>query len=118
MSSVYTNIARKRIEQSQEASQNPSKEHIPQAVVTPKSNTQLSNKDESLPSESKKPTKPQNRLSTNHSSTPVVAENVEKYTTHIFPSLVKKVKLHALEQDINDYDVVNNALTFYFDKNK
>jgi hypothetical protein len=47
-----------------------------------------------------------------------LTEKPEKYTTHILPSLVKKVKLHALEQDVNDYDVVNNALIFYFDKNK
>ncbi len=89
-----------------------------QPAVTPSSNAKQPTKPATLPQEAEKTTKPQNRLSTNQSSTPDVAEKVEKYTTHIFPSLVKKVKLHALEQDINDYDVINNALLFYFDKNK
>jgi hypothetical protein len=47
-----------------------------------------------------------------------LTEKVEKYTTHILPSLAKKVKLRAVEEDINDYDVVNNALIAYFDRTK
>ena len=118
MSSVYTNIARKRIEQSQEASQIPSKAAVPKQVATPPSNAQQSSKDESLPRVKEKPTNPKNRLSTTQSPPLGLPEQVEKYTTHVLPSLTKKVKLRALEQDINDYDVVNNALIFYFDKNK
>jgi len=94
------------------------KKTTPQSVVTPPTSTQQPTKVTPLPRVAEKTTKPQNGFSTNQSSTPDVAEKVEKYTTHIFPSLVKKVKLHALEQDINDYDVINNALLFYFDKNK
>jgi hypothetical protein len=90
----------------------------PTSVVTPPSDNHLSNTGSKPLQEAKKTTNPQNRLSTNQSPTPDVAEKVEKYTTHVLPSLTKKVKLHALEQDINDYDVVNKALTFYFDKNK
>jgi hypothetical protein len=118
MSGVYTNIARKRIEQSHEASHAPQKATDPQPVVTPPSNAQLSTKAETLPNEAKKPTKPQNRLPTTQSPTIELTEKPEKYTTHISPSLVKKVKFHALENEINDYDVINNALLLYFDRNK
>jgi hypothetical protein len=46
------------------------------------------------------------------------SEKVEKYTTHIEPSLVKKIQIAAIEKDINDYDVVRIALKEYFEKNK
>ena len=55
MSGVYTNIARKRIEQSQEATNTPSKATIPNQVDTPQSNAQLSAKADVLPIETKKP---------------------------------------------------------------
>ena len=118
MSGVYTNIARKRIEQSHEASHAIQKATDPQSVVMPPSNAHLSTKAEALPTEAKKSTKPQSRLPTTQSPTHELTEKPEKYTTHILPSLVKKVKLHAVENEINDYDVINNALLSYFDKNK
>jgi hypothetical protein len=90
----------------------------PQPVVTPLPMSQQPAKAITQPPEAKKPTKPQNRLSTNQSPTRDGVEKVEKYTTHIFPSLAKKIKLFAVENDINDYDVVNHALQFYFDKHK
>jgi hypothetical protein len=43
---------------------------------------------------------------------------VEKYTTHLEPSLVKKIKLAAIEKDIKDYEIVRLALTQYFKNNK
>ena len=45
-------------------------------------------------------------------------EMVEKYTTHVEPSLVKKVQIEAIEREINDYDVVRIALKEYFEKKK
>jgi hypothetical protein len=118
MSGVYTNLAKKRIEQSQEASHAPQKATDPQPVVTLPSNAPLSNKTEALPNEAKKSTKPQSRLPTTQSPRLGLTEKPEKYTTHLLPSLVKKVKLHAVEKEINDYDVINNALLSYFDKNR
>ena len=94
------------------------KKTTPQPVVTPPAMAQQPVKATPLPQVAKKPTKLQNRLSTNQSPTPERTEKVEKYTTHIFPSLVKKMRLHAVENEINDYDVVNNALFFYFEKVK
>jgi len=70
------------------------------------------------PHDAEKSTKPQNRLSTIQSPAHYGSEKVEKYTTHIFPSLIKKVKLEAVEKEINDYDVINNILLAHFDKNK
>jgi hypothetical protein len=37
------------------------------------------------------------------------AEKVEKYTTHVEPSLVKKIQIEAIEKEINDYDAMNEA---------
>ena len=93
------------------------KKTTPQPVGTPPT-TQQPTTATPLPQVTKKPTKPQNRLSTKQSPPPEGAEKVEKYTTHIFPSLVKKVRLHAVENEMNDYEVVNNALLFYFEKDK
>jgi hypothetical protein len=46
------------------------------------------------------------------------SEKVEKYTTHVEPSLVKKIQIEAIEKEINDYDVVRIALKEYFERNK
>ena len=118
MSSVYTNIARKRSEQSQEASQIPSKSAVTKQVDTPPSNTRQSSKVEYLPNEKRKTTNPQTRLSTIQSPTHDGAEKVEKYTTHLEPGLIKKVKHYAVEKEIKDYEVVKNALLLYFEQNK
>lgn len=45
-------------------------------------------------------------------------EKIEKYTTHLEPSLVKRIKVHASEQEMKDYQVVKNALLLYFEKFK
>ena len=112
MSGVYTNLAKKRVEQSQEASQIPSKVNVPQPLVTPQSNAQLSNKDESLPSESKKPEIMKTRNHENESpiDTPV------KYSTLIRTHFIKKIKIHAAETDLKDYEVIDLALTEFFKK--
>jgi hypothetical protein len=60
---------------------------------------------------------PQARKPEKLSSTLTDLEKVEKYTTHLEPSLVKKIKLAAIDKDIKDYDVVRIALKEYFEKN-
>ena len=70
------------------------------------------------PHDAEKSTKPQNRLSTIQSPAHDGAEKVEKYTTHLEPSLIKKVKHYAVEKEIKDYEVVKDALLFYFEQNK
>ncbi|SRR6266849_1891965 len=57
-----------------------------------------------------KPTSPQARL-------PII-EQVEKYTTRLEPSLVKRIKIYAAEQDVADYEVVKQAVEDYLAKKK
>jgi hypothetical protein len=66
----------------------------------------------------KMPTNPQNHKTTSDSPTTSLVEKPEKYTTHLEPSLIKKLKMYALENDLKDYQVIKNALVDYFDKTK
>ena len=43
-------------------------------------------------------------------------EKPDRYTTRLIPSLVKKIKLYAAENDIDDKDVVTQALVEYFER--
>ena len=45
-------------------------------------------------------------------------EKIEKYTTHLEPSLIKQIKLFGIERDMKDYQVVKAALLTYFEQNK
>ncbi len=47
-----------------------------------------------------------------------VNETVEKYTTRLAPSMVRRIKIYAAQQDIKDYEVVEKALIEYFERNK
>src|SRR5689334_20861599 len=108
MNGVYTNIAKKRAEQSKSPvsspldnqSGSPSPTAIEPAIK---------------PVDIKMATKPQDHL-TNDTNKP--HEKPEKYTTHLEPSLIKKLKIYATERDMKDYQVVKNALLLYFEKNK
>jgi hypothetical protein len=90
----------------------------PSSVVTVAANTQQSSVVKSQSSEPKKPTKPQTRLPTNQPAILDSLEKPEKYTTHLEPSLVKKLKLHATEKDMKDYQVIKKALLLYFGKSE
>jgi len=47
-----------------------------------------------------------------------LAEKPEKYTTHLEPSLKKRLQRFALDRDLNDYDVVRLAVIEYLDRNE
>lgn len=47
-----------------------------------------------------------------------INEKPQKYTTHLHPDMVKRIKMFAVQQDIKDYEVVEKALTEYFERNK
>jgi hypothetical protein len=66
----------------------------------------------------KKPASPQNRKPATLSPALPDLEKPEKYTTRLEPSLVKKIRLEAIEKDIKDYEVVRTALNEYFAKHK
>ncbi len=48
----------------------------------------------------------------------VTFEKPEKYTTRLVPSLIKKVRVHAVDKDMKDYEVLSTALKQYFERNK
>ncbi len=45
-----------------------------------------------------------------------ISEAVEKYTTRLTPSMVRRIKIHAAQQDMKDYEVVEKALQEFFDR--
>ena len=109
MSGVYTEIAKRRAAQSKEPMSNgsplpPPEKHV---VHTPQSKKETS-------------ARQQIRKRAKLSLAPALSDSemVEKYTTHVEPSLVKKVQIEAIEREINDYDVVRIALKEYFEKKK
>jgi len=69
-------------------------------------------------SEVKKPASPQDRKLVNQSPTLDSLDKPEKYTTRLEPSLIKKIRLHAIEKDMKDYEVVRSALNQYFERDR
>jgi hypothetical protein len=63
-------------------------------------------------------TNPQTHLPTKDSPIMEFSEKPEKYTTHLEPSLIKRLKLFAVERDLKDYQVIKNAILAYFDQNR
>src|ERR1700730_5924322 len=116
MSGVYTNIAKKRVEQSAASAlpTEPNRVLQQEPAHNPIGTRERSTGTVTEPTLS---TKPQAHLSTNKS--PVSSlEKPEKYTTHLEPSLIKRVKIYATERDMKDYQVVRDALLLYFEENK
>lgn len=77
----------------------------PQTVLPASPQKENSGRESGLSSKSPQAGKPANLqvvLSEN--------EQVEKYTTRLEPGLVKKIKLYAVEHDMNDYDVIRTAV--------
>jgi hypothetical protein len=107
MNGVYTNLAKKRVDQSTEL--------LTQGSVAPppeKPSVKKAQDKKAMPVPLQTPN------ATKLSPASSDAEKVEKYTTHLEPSLVKKIKLAAIEKDIKDYEIVRLALTQYFKSNK
>jgi hypothetical protein len=108
---IYTNIALKRTEQNNTPV---SSSHVKQSVSPSPTIIQPMTK----PIEPKMSTKPQNHIIGDKALVAAPSEKPEKYTTHLEPSLIKKLKIYATERDMKDYQVVKNALLLYFEKNK
>jgi hypothetical protein len=45
-------------------------------------------------------------------------EKPDRYTTRLRADMVKRIKVFAAERDMDDYEVVEQALTEYFERNK
>ncbi|HEU5379607.1 MAG TPA: hypothetical protein VFV38_29645 [Ktedonobacteraceae bacterium] len=64
------------------------------------------------------PANPQVVKAANLPSSLLDHEMPEKYTTRLRPSMVKSIKVFAVQKDLKDYEVVETALNEYFKKNK
>ena len=74
--------------------------------------------DKSASGQSNLAASPQVHKSTSGQTSTSLPEKAERYTTRLQPSLIKQVKRYAFEHDINDYDVVQNAIQDYLGKQK
>jgi hypothetical protein len=92
-------------------SDSPAQSPIEEARPEPETEGKLIVKD-------KMSTNPQTVKPTSQYPTLEHLEKVEKYTTHLEPSLVKRLKHFALEKDMKDYEVIKNALLLYLEQNK
>ena len=101
-----------QIEEKQEKITPPSAAHSPTPVVTQTQPVKKPN------GSVKKPAKPQARKTASQFPTLDSSESPEKYTTRLEPSLIKKIRIHAAEKDLKDYQVVKIALNQFFEKNK
>ena len=117
MSGIYTNIAKKRAEQSLASVLPTEPKHAPQPEPAHTHPIRTGERPADKPIEPQMSTKPQTHLSTNKSAHSPL-EKPEKYTTHLNPSLVKRIKVFATERDMKDYQVVRDALLLYFDKHR
>ncbi len=68
--------------------------------------------------EEKKPEILKSRKPENNSPSDGLTDKPEKYSTLLEASLIKKIKIHAAEREIKDYQVIAIALTEYFEKHK
>jgi len=59
-------------------------------------------------------TKPQDSKDTNTQDDKTTSPQVVKYTTHLRLDCIKAVKRYAVENDLKDYEVVQQALDEYF----
>jgi hypothetical protein len=60
------------------------------------------------------PTKPQTGKTTSTQVDKPTKPQVDKYTTHLTPATIKEVKKYAFEHEMKDYEVVQEALDFFF----
>ena len=114
MSGVYSNIAKKRIEQSQEASQPTKRSTENQNPPVEKNEFQKgpAKADQKLSQNVKKPEIMKTR---NHEDGSPIDLPV-KYSTLLRPRFIKKIKINAAETELKDYEVIELALTEFFKK--
>ncbi len=62
-----------------------------------------------------KPTSPQTDKPVSTQVDKTTSPQIEKYTTHLTPATIKAVKWYALEHDLKDYEVVQQALDLFFE---
>lgn len=65
-----------------------------------------------------KPASPNAGKTANPQARIPVIEQVEKYTTRLEPSLVKRIKIYAAQHDLADYEVVKQVVEEYLARKK
>jgi hypothetical protein len=60
------------------------------------------------------PPNPQTGKTTSGQVDKLTKTQVDKYTTHLTPATIKEVKKYAFEHEMKDYEVVQEALDFFF----
>ena len=61
-----------------------------------------------------KPTKPQIEKPTTQQNRKTTSTPVVKYTTHLRSETIKAIKQYSLDHDEHDYDIVQEALDYFF----
>ncbi len=61
-----------------------------------------------------KPTKPQIEKPTTQQNRKTTSTPVVKYTTHLRSETIKAIKQYSLDHDENDYDIVQEAMDYFF----
>jgi hypothetical protein len=49
-------------------------------------------------------------------ASPEKSDTVKSYSTYLYPSQIKGIKLRAVEHDVNDFAIVQEAIDEYFQK--
>src|SRR6266566_5120856 len=61
-----------------------------------------------------KPTKPQREKPTTQQNRKTTSTPVVKYTTHLRSETIKAIKQYSLDHDEHDYDIVQEAMDYFF----
>ena len=61
-----------------------------------------------------KPTKPQIEKPTTQQNRKTTSTPVVKYTTHLRSETIKAIKQYSLDHDEHDYDIVQEAMDYFF----
>ena len=70
--------------------------------------------DKAISIQEDKPIRPQNNKNTGKRTNKTTNIQIGKYTTHLRPDTVKAIKRYAVEYEIKDYEVVQEALDQFF----
>jgi hypothetical protein len=123
MNGVYTNLAKKRAEQSKEPSTQgavPPPSIGQEEQVAPMGISPASTPAPPQPQSGKKQNTPLNKPATGKSmnALQVKQEKFEKYSTYLRPGYKKILKSISNDRDCKSYEVLDEALTLFFESRK
>jgi hypothetical protein len=119
MNSVYTNLAKKRAEQSKEPGNLGSVPHPPEKPIVQEDQVASMGISPAStppqPQSGKNQHAPENKLATGKSGNTLRLKEgkYEKYSTYLRPGYKKELKLIAADRECTAYDLLDEALTLY-----